>query len=68
MGIFLFTGSGRLIDIFKDWTWLARLLTLLIIPFRITNLNFQWAVAAIAYILQGLSVFEYALIFWLDRS
>ncbi len=49
-----------------DWTnWfdmLAISMTLLIIPFRFTNLNVQWIFAALAYIFHGLRIFEYAII------
>ena len=49
---------------FSDWTnWfdiLAVLTTLLIIPFRIANLEVQWVFVSLAYILHYLRIFEYA--------
>ena len=50
---------------FGDWSnWLditAIMLTLLIIPFRITGLSFQWMFAALAYTVNGLRIFKYAI-------
>ena len=50
---------------FGDWSnWLditAIVLTLLIIPFRITGLSFQWMFAALAYTVHGLRIFKYAI-------
>ena len=47
-----------------DWTnWLddtAILLTLLVIPLRIVNLDEQWVFVALAYILHCLRIFKYA--------
>ena len=47
-----------------DWTnWLdglAILLTLLVIPFRIADLDEQWVFVALAYILHCLRTFKYA--------
>ena len=49
-----------------DWTnWfdnLAILMTLLVIPFRIANLDVQWVFVALAYILHSLTIFKYAII------
>ena len=51
---------------FTDWTnWLdglAILLTLLVIPFRIADLDVQWVFVALAYILHCLRVFKYSII------
>ena len=51
---------------FTDWTnWLDILsvaATLLIIPFRIANLEVQWVFVAVAYVLHSLRLFEYAII------
>ena len=51
---------------FKDWTnWLDILsvvATLLIIPFRIANLEVQWVFVAVAYVLHSLRLFKYAII------
>ena len=48
-----------------DWTnWLdglAILLTILVIPFRIVDLDEQWVFVALAYILHCLRVFKYAI-------
>ena len=41
---------------------LAILLTLLVIPFRIADLDEQWVFVALAYILHCLRVFKYAII------
>ena len=52
---------------FNDWTnWLddlAILTTLLVIPFRITNLDIQWVFVALAYIFHCLRIFKYAVIY-----
>ena len=56
----------RLRVYFTDWTnWLddlAILLTLLVIPFRIADLDEQWVFVALAYILHCLRLFKYAII------
>lgn len=41
---------------------LAILFTLLIIPPRTDNSDWQWVFAALAYIFQGLRIFKYAII------
>ena len=38
----------------------AILLTLLVIPFRIVNLDEQWVIVALAHILHCLRIFKYA--------
>ena len=51
-----FSDYSNILNIF------AVLVTVLIVPFRFANLEFQWVFAAIAYILHSLRIFEYAVI------
>ena len=61
-----FTRYNTWKEYFTDWTnWLeiiAIFLTLLIIPFRIADLDVQWVFVALAYILHTLRIFKYAVI------
>ena len=51
------TDWNNFLDVF------AILTTLLIIPFRIADNDWQWVFAAIAYIFHGLRIFKYAVMF-----
>ena len=51
-----FTDLSNWLDI------LSVLFTVLIVPFRFANIEFQWVFAAIAYILHSLRIFEYAVL------
>ena len=61
---FISNSNKELKPYFRDWTnWvdiLAILITLLIIPFRVANLEVQWVFVSLAYILHNLRIFEYA--------
>lgn len=50
--------------VWQNWlNMFATLATLLIIPGRISDGDWQWVFATLAYILHGLRVFEYAVMF-----
>ena len=59
--------KSKLKEYAADWTnWLddlAILLTLLVIPFRIANLDEQWMFVALAYIIHCLRIFKFASIY-----
>ena len=51
---------------FEDWRNIMEILavvcTVLIIPCRVVDTNWQWRVAALAFIFHGLRMFEYAVL------